>query len=455
MRMPLLTAGALSEFVCLGLTSLLRAKGVTQENAGPRAQAAVEQIGAAKIQAAMASSQPWREIKALANQVSPAFQLVLPSELEASLVAKASSGHPVGQTRKQRRHLPNGAAPARIRTEDLALLPEQVSIPTGVFTSPSGPLQQIRLDDVGPSTVGIVVVTPEQATRYLRIPRPISSEALGLVALGPIVTEGSTLHTESVRFHALCPSSGEPLLLNGLLLQVGDQYAVKHTPAVANLDVVQSVVQRISVYRDEWEGDWSSFTASPLKAIVACVPLLRTCDSEGCVCQSWHGLTSAGKPEAILEAWNRTFCTNNFRASPPASATIFTIYIRVPLALEEPLKIQSNARPSTQVLHTQHGEVLLSEVKTKQVPASRAPVVVASTSFLRTLASRHSKPLADGPDPLQTDDPWAKALAASNGPSELPRSWQQMASQVEKNVLAKVGAASTSGPGPGRRCRGG
>ena len=163
-RMPLLTAGALGEFVGIGLASLLRTKGVSQEDAGPRAQAAVQQIGAAKIQAAMASPQPWREIKALANQASPAFQLVLPSELEASLATKAGSGQPVGQTRKQKK----AQAKSTASTEDIVLLPEQVSIPTGVFTSPSGPLQQIRLDDVGPSTAGIVVVTPEQATRYLR-----------------------------------------------------------------------------------------------------------------------------------------------------------------------------------------------------------------------------------------------------------------------------------------------
>ena len=111
----------------------------------------------------------------------------------------------------------------------------------------------------------------------MRIPRPLSSEALGLIALGPVDTEGSTLQTEKVRFHALCPSSGEPLLLNGLLMQVGDQYVVKHTPAVATLDVVQSVVQRVSVYRDEWEGDWATLVESPLRAIVACVPVLKTC----------------------------------------------------------------------------------------------------------------------------------------------------------------------------------
>ena len=498
--------------------------------------------------------------------------------LRHPLQAKAISGEPVGHTRKQKKVIAKAkAAPAKVRAEDIVLLPEQVSIPAGVFTSPSGPLQQIRLDDVGPSSAGVVVVTPEQAAKYLRIPRPISAEALGLIVLGPLSTEGSTLHSGSVRFHALCPSSGEPLLLNGLLMQVGDQYVVKHTPAVANLDVVQSVVQRISVYRDEWEGDWASFTASPLKAIVAIVPLLRTCDSEGCECQSWHGLTSAGKPEAILEAWNRTFCTENFRASLPATATVFTIYVRVPLALEEPLqpysgcrgvyleprgltsrepsatfrvvwvpkaghadvlllrqshslivglarvakrygvrclaphepelhgairpsslfldrdglqtflagpfphgtrresllklfseikwsarplqpepatpqgiwwKIQSNAKPSTQVLHTQYGEVLLSEVKAKPAPVTRAPVVVASNSYLRTLACRLPRALAEGTDPLQVDDPWARALAAPSGPSDASRAWQQVASQVEKSVLAKVGAASPAGPGP-------
>ena len=71
----------------------------------------------------------------------------------------------------------------------------------------------------------------------------LSSEALGFIALGEISAEDSTIKTEQVKFHAVCPSSGEPLLLTGLLMQVGDRFVYKHTPAVATLDIVKSVVQ--------------------------------------------------------------------------------------------------------------------------------------------------------------------------------------------------------------------
>ena len=572
-RTPVISAGALDDFVALGLASLLKSKGVPAEEATARAQRAIQHIGTGKIQAAMASAQPWREIKAVANQASPSFQLILPSELEASLVLKAKEGLPVGKTRKEKKALAKAKGQAKKGDfQEITLTPEEVLVPTGVFTSPTGPLQQLRLDDVGPASAGIVLVTPEQAATYMRIPRPLSSEALGLIVLGSVDTQGSTLHTEQVRFHALCPASGEPLLINGLLMQVGDQYVVKHTPAVANLDVVKSVVQRISVYRDEWESDWSLFIDSPLRSVVACIPILRTCDQEACDCPAWHGLTSAGKPEAILEAWHRTFCADNFRPSPPASAAVFTIFIRVPLALEDLLqpysgnrgiyleprgltprepstafrviwvpkakfadvlllrqthskivglarlgarfgvrcaaadepalheairplspflhkeglrtylagplphgtrresllklfaeikwsarplqpepatpqgvwrRLQASAPPETSVLHTQHGEVLLSEVRAPAVPEERVPTVVASSAFLRSIAGKHPAHNRDGPDPLQINDPWARALASSTTPSGA-KHWQQVASQVEKSVMAKVGAASSA-----------
>ena len=88
-RFPLTTAGALNDFLALGLASLLKSKGVPNDAATTRAQAAIQHLGTTKVQAAMGSSQPWKEVKALANQVTPVFQLVLPSELEAAIARPA------------------------------------------------------------------------------------------------------------------------------------------------------------------------------------------------------------------------------------------------------------------------------------------------------------------------------------------------------------------------------
>ena len=344
-RFPFTTAGAINDLLAHGVASLLRSKGVIGADAGTRAQSVIQTIGAGRVQAAMSSKQPWKELKSLANQAIPPLQLVFPSELEAAVAQKVAAGEAVGRTRKERRANPKSRpAPRADMPEDTVLLPEQVAIPAGVFIADSGPLQQIRLEDVCPTSAGVVVLTAAQAARYMSIPRPLSSEALGFIALGEVADDSSTITTERVKFHAVCPSSGEPLLLTGLLLQVGDRFVYKHKPAVANLDVVKSVVQRAAVYREEWEGDWLAFAESPLRSIVSVVPLLRTCEVECCECSSWHGISAPGKPEAILEAYGRTFTTEAFRACQPAVAKVFSIFIRVPLALEEPLQAFSRSR---------------------------------------------------------------------------------------------------------------
>ena len=85
-----------------GLAATLREKGVPDDQVHLRAAAAIAALGAAKIQQAMQSKAPWRELKAVANQATPVFQFVLPSELELAVKAKMGDGRPVPSKRKQK-----------------------------------------------------------------------------------------------------------------------------------------------------------------------------------------------------------------------------------------------------------------------------------------------------------------------------------------------------------------
>ena len=64
-----------------GLAATLRERGVPDAQVHSRAAADIAALGASKVQQAMQSKAPWRELKAVANQASLAFQFVLPSEL--------------------------------------------------------------------------------------------------------------------------------------------------------------------------------------------------------------------------------------------------------------------------------------------------------------------------------------------------------------------------------------
>ena len=68
-----------------GLAATLRSKGVPESQAKSRAVAAIAALGASRIQQGMHSKTPWRELKAIANQASPVFQFVLPSELDIAI----------------------------------------------------------------------------------------------------------------------------------------------------------------------------------------------------------------------------------------------------------------------------------------------------------------------------------------------------------------------------------
>ena len=90
--------------------------------------------------------------------------------------------------------------------------------------------------------------------------------------------------------------TGELLLLNVVLLQIGQNPVAKATPAqVAPLEIPSSVVARLVVFQDQWPMPWEDFVQGPVKSIMQSFP--------GYNCNAWHGLEQSGEPEAILEVF--------------------------------------------------------------------------------------------------------------------------------------------------------
>ena len=123
-----------------------------------------------------------------------------------------------------------------------------------------------------------------------------------------------------VQFPATCRATGEPALLKALLVQIGTGEVSKHVPAsAAKIEVVESAVLRLSVYKDQWPQPWSALCLGPLKAIIELCPPLQACDQVGCQCPCWHGLAGPRDPESILELWGRNFTTLQFRFLGPST----------------------------------------------------------------------------------------------------------------------------------------
>ena len=162
--LPLFIASG-QELLEAGLASLLRDRGVPEAQSKPRAIAAIQALGSAKIQQAMQGKSPWKELKALANQVMPLFQFVLPSELEVAVKAKSGDGRPIASKRKQRQPPPFAVSTSHKQHAFLPAL-DMIHVAPGVFTSAVGDLEHLEPSQVGPHAKGIFLLGQEAALPY-------------------------------------------------------------------------------------------------------------------------------------------------------------------------------------------------------------------------------------------------------------------------------------------------
>ena len=328
-RPPLFYGGGAAELVSMGLASLLREKGVPANRATDRAKQAIDRLGVTAVQDAMTAKIPWKALKQLGNNCTPAFQFVLQDELARSIQARAEAQDPAPRKKKvtkARQETGPRQVPVLPQVDDLV-------VPEGVFASEGRPLCQIDLSSVGANSVGVVLVGPSQAEPYLRLGQPVSQGALALVIVGEVDCSLATIQVQKVRFRAKLAASGEPLLVSGTLAQIGNQWVDKFIPKTTPVDVAESCIARIAVYRDACPVAWEKFVVSPLKEVVGLVPVLQTCDTAGCECQKWHGTSDPGQPPSILETWGRYFYGPTFKPVPPLAATSFQVFLRLPSGL--------------------------------------------------------------------------------------------------------------------------
>eukprot|EP00435_Cladocopium_sp_Y103_P008654 s711_g2.t1 len=202
-----------------------------------------------------------------------------------------------------------------------------ITIPEGVFCQPDGsPLRQLQVRNLTPNSKGIVVLSEAEIQPYLP-QKSISKEGLAMLVLAPF-TEAMHQYGEQIRFPAQCIQTGEPVLLNAIIVQKGQMPVRRSTPATPiKVDTVTSQTIKVLAYRDELTGSWADFADRPVKAILDALPCLKVCKVEGCSCECWH--PSSDMPEPILDIWQRDFLTIHFRKSKQREASLFTCMFRL------------------------------------------------------------------------------------------------------------------------------
>ena len=324
------------------LIGLLRQHGVGATEATSRAEQVTKHLGKDAVNKAVQSARPWQEIKWLANQKVPPYQLIRPSELQLAIEHCTKSDAPLG-TKKQKQ---KGSGKGKGK-QPLVLEPDSLRLDSGVFMVGEGkPVCQLALGDIGPMAIGVVLATLDQALPFISQNRQVSMGGLAIVVLN--VNEappGLPLIAEPIRFPAVCAANAEPVLVQGLLFQLGQipiRRAAKSDPVA--MECIQTFAAKLVIFRDGVH-DWDMVIKQPVRYIQQQFPCLIPCRDDDCAksCGKWHSGGDIHIDDPIMALWNRQWLKGNFVSCSPDDATMFVVSIRVPVELEPGLIAKSGS----------------------------------------------------------------------------------------------------------------
>ena len=159
------------------LELLLQEHGVVPNEVSERATMVLSKIGEGKVEAALKSNNPWKDLKWFANACTPQLQLVKPMELQAAVDRRSKKAQPLGDKSQKVKGKGKGRGIAP-HTID----PSGLRLETGLFQCGQGAnLAQIDLAHVGPNASGIVLTTLPKALPFLKSGRQVSAGGLGMV----------------------------------------------------------------------------------------------------------------------------------------------------------------------------------------------------------------------------------------------------------------------------------
>ncbi len=325
---PWLWGNGLDMQVHQRLCDLLRQHGVTSDQIDRRIQVIQLAIGIPALQKALTGTAPWRSLKALANQCQPKVQLVLPDELRVVVDAKATTG--VGNKKKTK-----STDPAK-PTKPAPLDPSKLAFDDGAFVNETGQsVQQLQVSQLGPLVEGVALASYQDVEPFLRNNQIVANGGLAVFLLNVDEQAMTTKLTwAQCRVVLRCVANGEPMLVNGFLVQLGKtfirQARAKH---VIELPDVPAACVKAAIYRDSVVGEWESIVSGPVKFLLQCIEALQTCQAEGCHCPKWHKMDTNIR-DPVFDVWRRQWLNLSMKTSQPGQADVFMVNIRFAKELE-------------------------------------------------------------------------------------------------------------------------
>ena len=317
-----------------------------------RAQQAIKAIGADLIQQALTSKNVWRSLKAQGNNVK--FQFLLPNELAAAVAA--NKGSQVGKRAK-------GSPPQNRPKVPERVDPAKLVLPEGVFHADGHPAPQIAIKQLGPVAHGVALISIDDALPYLRSGKVVSNEPLALAVFchGEQQVDTCLPHTK-VAIPCVCIANSEPLLTEVVVVQLGAGFVEKRVISAAiSVDQLEVATVKVMVYRDEFSSSWEDFIAAPIKSLVRIFPVLARCSTADCQCDCWHNHEELPVKDPILDVWRRQFLRGGFKPIAAAKAEIFSVCLRIPVAILPPLLTMSGTSGAYTEPRTPDGKEVMAQ----------------------------------------------------------------------------------------------
>ncbi len=322
------------------LRDILHEHGVPEDRTEERANLAINKIGLTRLQQALQARNVWATLKALGSQPGVNFMWVKADELEAQIRRKAQSKFKVQASVKKTQ----AAGKARVEAQDIDT--NMLTLVPGAFvTENNQPLTQIQMSEVQAHRAGLAYGKVEDIIPYLKEDKAISLDALGVLTTTRVPHhQVGLLPVTNLRIPALFGDARDPILIDGSLVNLGDQMISRHQELQeAPIAETPTVTLKIMIFRDEAGWDWPTFCQSPIRAILHRFPLLILCKGQRCGegCAKFHAPVDIELDSVVMDVWARSWFTLRGKRATMEEAEVFQAYIRIPQVCALPVQRMS------------------------------------------------------------------------------------------------------------------
>ena len=320
------------------ICELLHSHGVSENHSEERFFAALKKIGQQKLATAMESKNQWAALKSLGSQPKVNFLWVKPDELDRQIKSRAES--------KFRAATSNKKQPGRQRKEAVNVNPKDLELLPGIFvTEDDREVGQIAIEEVASDRSGIAFATLSEVAPFLKSDKSITLDALAVLTNEPVPpADQGLIPVVNLRYPAKYVPTQEAILVEGSLVQLGDCSVLrKAAQQPTKIDPVPTRSYKVTVWKDEWPGNWDQFVQGPVKHLTATCPRLLLCKGDRCGsdCRRYHAPVDSQVDSVMVDVWSRGFFSQKGKRMAPNEADAFQVMVRIPEVCCEGLQQRS------------------------------------------------------------------------------------------------------------------